>query len=99
MTNIERYHQILRRPVITERATAMTEKDHKVTFEVDVKANKVEIAHAVQTIYGVTVVDVTTAIIRGKIKRVGKHLGKRSNWKRAIVTLKEGETIDFYANV
>ena len=96
---MEQYYKILKRPVVTERTTEMGERENKVVFSVALKANKYEIAKAIEAIYGVKVVDVNTAIVRGKVKRVGRHTGKRSNWKKAIVTLGEGDSIDFFANV
>lgn len=95
---LEQYYQILRRPIATERSTEMSENLNKVVFEVSLKADKLEIAKAVESIYKVKVVGVNTSIVRGKIKRLGKNIGKRSNWKKAIITLKEGDKIDFFAN-
>ncbi len=95
---IEQYYQILRRPIVTERSTKLGEEQNKVVFEVDLKADKLTIAKAVEAIYQVKVVGVNTSIVRGKTKRFGRSVGKRSNWKKAIVTLHEGDKIEFFAN-
>ena len=89
--------KIIKRPLLTEKGTTMGEEDNKVLFEVDLGANKIEIRKAVEKIYGVKVTSVCTLKVRGKIKRVGRNVGKRPNWKKAIVTLAEGSTIDFFA--
>ncbi len=88
---------VLVRPIITERATMLTERFNKVTFEVTRKANKHQIRAAVETVYGVEVEGVHTMIVPGKLKRRGTDVGKRPNWKKAIVRLKEGDVIDFFA--
>ncbi len=90
-------HQILVRPIITERATTAHERLGQVTFEVHTEANKFQIRDAVQSIYGVTVEGVRTMTVPGKLKRRGQSVGKRPNWKKAIVQLKEGDSIDFFA--
>jgi large subunit ribosomal protein L23 len=89
--------QIIKRPLLTEKGTAMGESGNKVLFEVAIGANKIEIRKAVEKIYSVKVMSVHTQLVRGKIKRMGRHVGKRPNWKRAIVTLAEGSAIDFFA--
>jgi large subunit ribosomal protein L23 len=88
---------ILIRPIITERATTMKERQNKVAFEVQKEASKHQIKGAVETIYGVGVTDVRTMIVHGKLKRRGRSIGKRPNWKKALVTLKQGDNIDFFA--
>jgi large subunit ribosomal protein L4 len=72
---------------------------NKYTFEVDLDANKLQIKDAVETLFKVTVRDVRTLIVRGHMKRMGRGYGKLQNWKKAIVTLPEGETIDFFEGV
>lgn len=89
--------EILRRPIITERATEATERSNKVMFEVAKKANKNQIRDAVETVYGVKVDSVHTMVVHGKLKRRGTSVGKRPNWKKAIVTLASGNVIDFFA--
>ena len=88
---------IIKRPLLTEKGTAMGEDGNKVLFEVHRDANKIEIRKAVEKIYNVKVKTVHTQIVRGKMKRQGRSMGKRPNWKRAIVTLAEGSSIDFFA--
>jgi large subunit ribosomal protein L23 len=89
--------QIIRRPLLTEKGTLMSEVVNKVLFEVTLRANKIEIRKAVEKIYNVKVTSVHTQVVRGKIKRVGRSVGRRPNWKKAIVTLAEGSAIDFFA--
>ena len=92
-------YEILRRPLITEKSTTEKETSNKLVFEVALRANKIEIKHAVEQMFKVNVLDVTTMTMRGKKKRVGRSLGKKSDWKKAVVTLKEGERIDFFEGV
>jgi large subunit ribosomal protein L23 len=93
---------ILKRPLVTEKVSAMNEKG-KYGFIVDVEANKVEIKQAVEKQYGVNVSKVNTIKVMGKLKtrytKAGVLSGRRPNYKKAIVTLAEGEVIDFYSNV
>ncbi len=91
--------QILKKPLITEKGTDLREKENKVMFAVPVDANKVEIKRAVEEMFGVHVTDVKTMIMKGKTKRWGMHPYARSDWKKAIVTLKAGESIQFYEGV
>jgi len=89
--------QIIKKPLLTEKGTQMEEDQNKVLFEVDLKANKVEIRRAIEKMYGVDVTQVATQVMRGKFKRVGRSVGQRPKWKKAIVTLAEGSSIDFVA--
>jgi large subunit ribosomal protein L23 len=86
---------ILIRPLITEKATAMMQ-DNKYIFVVPLKANKVEIRQAVEQIFKVKVLDVNTIRVMGKIKRMGRTQGKRPDYKKAIVKLAPGQTIEFF---
>ena len=89
--------QIIKRPIIlTEKARRLSEDDNKVLFEVARGANKIEIRNAVQTLFKVTVTDVNTSIIRGRMRRMGRGTAKTQNWKKAVVTLKEGDKIQFF---
>ncbi len=88
-------YEIIKRPILTEKTTIQKEEANKITFEVDRKANKIEIKQAVEKIFKVKVVDVNTMMVRGKVKRVGRFKGKRPDWKKAVVTLKPGEQIPF----
>lgn len=92
------HYNIIRRPVVTERSTTLGERENKYVFDVARKANKIQIARAVEAIYGVDVIRVNTLVMRGKVKRIGSNIGKRPNWKKAFVTLKDGDAIDFFAN-
>ncbi len=88
-------YEVLRGPLLTERGTLLKETDNKVLFRVAREANKIEIKKAVEEIFKVKVERVTTMNCKGKKKRMGRHEGKRPDWKKAIVTLKEGEKLDF----
>jgi large subunit ribosomal protein L23 len=92
-------HQIVKRPVISEKTNLLKEAANHFAFEVDRRANKIEIRRAVEALFNVHVVDISTSILHGKVKRVGRRTGRQSNWKKAIVKLKAGETIDFFAGV
>jgi large subunit ribosomal protein L23 len=95
--------EILVKPILTEKANAQQEKLRKYAFRVDRKANKLEIKKAVEDFYGVTVVDVNTVVVPGKNKtrytKAGFIQGQKSAYKKALVTVAEGETIDLYANI
>lgn len=88
-------YQIIKRPIITEKSTNLTQ-ENKYTFEVDIQANKIEIKKAVEKIYGVKVLKVNTLVQYGKPKRVRLVQGRRSDFKKAIVTLKAGEFISAF---
>ncbi len=92
-------YNVLESPLLTEKGAMLKEKDNKVMFKVAVDSNKIEIKKAVEEIFKVKVERVATINYRGKIKRMGKNEGKRSNWKKAIVTLKKGEKLDFIEGV
>jgi large subunit ribosomal protein L23 len=87
---------ILRRPLITEKSTAQKEASNKLVFEVDQRANKIEIKQAVEQMFKVDVLDVTTMTVRGKKKRVGRFVTKRPDWKKAMVTIKPGQRVEFF---
>ena len=87
---------VIVRPLVTEKMTNLQEKENKVAFVVDKDANKIEIKQAVETLFKVKVSDVRTVNVAGKVKRFGKTSAKRSNWKKAYVTLQEGQSIDFF---
>ena len=92
-------YDIIKRPVVTEKTSIQKEEFNQVTFEVDRRANRVEIARAIEKIFNVKVQNTRTAHVKGKIKRRGKILGKRKDWKKAVVTLMPGERIDFFEGV
>jgi large subunit ribosomal protein L23 len=88
--------QIIDRPIaLTEKATQLREQN-KVIFKVNRRANKIQIRDAIQKLFNVTVVEVNTLVMRGKERRMGRGYSKLHNWKKAIVTLKEGDTIEFF---
>jgi large subunit ribosomal protein L23 len=94
-----RPEQIIRRPIVlTEKANRLREANNQVVFEVARVANKIEIRDAVQVLFGVHVTDVNTLIVRGKERRMGRGHARSQNWKKAVVTLKEGDSIDFFAD-
>ena len=89
-------YEIIRKPLITEKANLLKDAAQVVAFEVARNANKIEIKQAVEKAFDVKVKSVKTIQMRGKVKRVGLNLGQRNNWKKAYVTLQEGHNIDFY---
>jgi len=92
-------HQVIRRPVVTEKSAIGREELNIATFAVDPRANKHEIARAVEELFDVTVVDVHTMRQPRKKRRVGMKIGHRSEWKKAIVKLAEGQAIEFFEGV
>ncbi|MBI2390136.1 MAG: 50S ribosomal protein L23 [Deltaproteobacteria bacterium] len=89
--------QVIKRPIIlTEKSRLQQEDQNQFAFEVDRRANKIEIRNAVQSLFKVTVTDVNTLVIRGKMRRMGRGVAKTQNWKKAIVTLKAGDSIKFF---
>jgi large subunit ribosomal protein L23 len=92
-------YQVIRAPLITEKGTMVAESGNQIVFKVDRRANKVQIRQAVEAMFKVKVVDVRTINVLGKTRRVGRAMGKRSDWKKAYVTLAEGQRIDFFEAV
>jgi large subunit ribosomal protein L23 len=102
---------IIKRPLLTEKGTRLRETGgnlvapeaeelkQKVMFEVARDANKIEIRQAVKKLFNVEVQDVRTVLVRGKMKRIGRFAGMRPHWKKAIVTLKAGQTIELFEGV
>lgn len=89
-------YSIVKRPIITEKSTVAKDKENKCIFEVDRGANKIEIAMAVEKLFKVKVTSVRTMNMHGKKRRVGKVLGKKSDWKKAVVTLAPGDSIEIH---
>ena len=87
---------VIKGPLITEKLDKAREKYRHYSFVVDLKATKTDVSRAVEELFKVTVEGVRTNTIRGKIKRVGKSMGKRPNFKKAVVTLKEGDKIELF---
>ncbi len=92
-------YEIIKRPLITEKTTIQKDSFNQVSFEVDPDANRVEIKRAIENIFKVRVARVQTLQVTGKKKRRGAIVGKRKDWKKAIVTLMPGERIDFFEGV
>ncbi len=88
--------EIIKRPLDTEKVDKMRDRENKFAFEVAMQSNKTEIKQAVESIFKVKVLAVHTSIARGKQRRIGQSIGQRSNWKKAIVTLKEGDAISLF---
>jgi large subunit ribosomal protein L23 len=91
-----KYYDILKAPIITEQSTKLIESQNRYTFKVDRKANKVEIKKAVEAIFKVNVLKVNTVNVLPKFKRMGKHEGYKSAYKKAVVKLAEGQKIDAF---
>ena len=89
-------HDIIISPLVTEKSTIRREGQNQYSFKVNKRANKIEIKEAVERLFKVKVREVRTATIRGKVKRLGRRFGKRPDWKKAVVTVKEGDRIDFF---
>ncbi|MFN3531938.1 MAG: 50S ribosomal protein L23 [Candidatus Brocadia sp.] len=87
-------YQVIKRPLRTEKSVADGEKTNSYHFEVDLRANKIQIKEAIEKFFNVKVDDVRTLVRKGKHRRVRFKLGRTKDWKKAIVTLKEGNTID-----
>jgi large subunit ribosomal protein L23 len=89
-------HRVLVQPLLTEKITGLREKTNTVGFVVHPEANRVQIKQAVEALLKVKVEKVNLMNVRGKVKRLGRFSGKRSDWKKAFVTLKEGEKLEMY---
>ncbi len=92
-------YQIIKRPLITEKSTLAREESGKYMFEVDRRANKIEIGQAVEKLFKVKVLDVRVMNVQGKSKRVGKNIGRTQDWKKAIVKLVPGNKIEIFDGV
>ena len=92
-------HETVIRPLITEKTGIQKELNNQLTFEVDRRANRIEIKQAIESIFNVRVAAVKTMQVTGKTKQRGRIIGKRRDWKKAIVKLMPGERIDFFEGV
>lgn len=90
---------IIRKPHIAEKANLLKEANNQVAFRVDRRANKIEIKRAVETLFKTKVIEVKTMNVRGKDRRLGRHMGKKPDWKKAVVRLAPGESIEFFEGV
>lgn len=89
-------HEVIQAPLISEKGTLLTETANQVLFKVRPDANKIEVKRAVESIFKVKVEQVRIARYLGKVRRIGRSMGRRSDWKKAYVTLREGDKIDFF---
>jgi large subunit ribosomal protein L23 len=88
--------EVIRAPLVSEKGTLLAESTNQVLFKVRPEANKIEVKKAVETLFKVKVEKVRMARYLGKMRRVGRSMGRRAEWKKAYVTLKEGDKIDFF---
>ncbi|CAJ0993562.1 50S ribosomal protein L23 [Pantoea sp. Nvir] len=95
MIREERLLKLLRGPHVSEKASTAIEKNNTIVLKVAKDAIKTEIFAAVEELFEVKVLHVNTLVVKGKVKRHGKHIGRRSDWKKAYVTLKDGQNLDF----
>ena len=89
-------YKVIKAPHITEKGTLQKKLHNQITFKVDRRANKVEVRRAVETLFKTKVFDVRTLNMKGKGRRMGRNIGKRPDWKKAIVKLAPGENIEFF---
>lgn len=92
-------HQVIRKPLVTEKSSIGREERNLVTLAVDPRANKHEVKRAVQELFGVDVLEVRTMRMPSKMRRVGRYQGRKPQWKKAIVRLAEGQKIEFFEGV
>lgn len=95
--NLERLHQVLVAPIITEKTSQVADRNHQVSFKVLPDATKMEIARAVELMFEVKVEAVQVLNVKGKRKRFGRREGRRSDWRKAYVRIQDGQDIDFGA--
>jgi large subunit ribosomal protein L23 len=92
-------YEVVLKPLLTEKGTRLKEEGNQYLFRVAKTANKVEIKRAIEQLFKVTVLEVRTVRLRGKVKRLGRFQGRRPDWKKAIATLKAGDSIELYEGV
>jgi large subunit ribosomal protein L23 len=97
--NVVELRKVIKRPLITEKGSKMKDDENKYLFEVDMQANKMMIREAVEKLFDVKVLKVSVMRVHGKEKRMGRYSGHRSDWKKAIVTLKAGDEIELFEGV
>ena len=93
---MRRLQEVIRAPLVSEKGTLLAESTNQVLFKVRPEANKIEVRQAVESLFKVKVVKVRIARYLGKVRRVGRNMGRRPGWKKAYVTLKEGDKIDLF---
>ena len=87
---------VIREPKLTEKTLSLKEEVNQFAFAVDPKANKIQIKESIEKAFKVSVIKIRTMNVRGDKKKLGRHEGRKSSWKKALVTLKKGETIEFF---
>ncbi len=92
-------YEVIKKPLITEKGSNLKETQNKIVLQVSTEANKIEIKNAVEAVFKVKVEEVRTMIFKGKKKRLGARQGVRSDWKKAVVTLQEGQTVEYLEGV
>lgn len=92
-------YQVLKRPLVTEKGTKQKEQSNQIAFEVDRRANKILVRNAVENVFKVKVLGVKVINVKGKERRIGRNVGKKPDWKKAIVRIAPGETIEFFEGV
>jgi len=92
-------YQVLKRPLVTEKGTKQREQFNQIVFKVDRRANKILVRNAVENIFKVKVLGVKVINVKGKERRIGRNAGKKPDWKKAIVRIAPGETIEFFEGV
>jgi large subunit ribosomal protein L23 len=92
-------YEVLQRPLLTEKGTRLKEEANQYLFRVAPTATKIEIKQAIEQLFKVKVAEVRTLRMQGKVKRMGRFAGRRAGWKKAIVTLKAGQSIELYEGV
>ncbi len=92
-------YQIIKRPLVTEKGTKQKEQANQLAFEVDRRANKILVRNAIESIFKVKVLSVRVMNVKGKERRVGRNVGRRADWKKAIVRLAPGENIEFLEGI
>ncbi len=93
---MEEFYNVIKKPLVTEKSNRQKESQNQYVFEVDRRANKIEIKRAVEQLFKVKVECVNVSSVHGKVKRLGRNTGKRPDWKKAVVRLREGNRIDFF---
>ena len=93
------FYQIIKRPLVTEKGTKQKEQSNQLAFEVDRRANKIQVRNAVESIFKVKVLNVRVMNVKGKERRVGRNVGRKADWKKAIVRLAPGENIEFFEGI
>ena len=96
---MKNFYEVVKRPIISEKSTAQNELLKTYAFEVALASNKQEIRQAIEKLFKVKVDGVRTMVMHGKYKRAGRFISKQANWKKALITLKEGQKIEFFQGV